>query len=163
MLVEAFKRVRQRHPDATLTIVGCSPNLNVSGCTVVGKVPLSDIPAYMASASIFCVPALCEPFGMVFVEALRSGLPIVTADEPATPELVRESQTGALVRPGDVNGLATALSDLLDHPGFCLSLAKRGVALARHRYNWHAVGQSMGAHIEGVLNEKGAELCSTPS
>jgi len=154
LLVEAFKRVRREHPDATLMVVGCNPKVRMAGCTVAGKLPLRDMPRYFTEASLFCLPALREPFGIVYVEALRSGLPIIAFNSGAASDLVRESQTGSLVRYGDVDGLAAALCDLLAHPCFCLSLAKQGMELAHHRYNWPAVGRCITDHIRAFLNNE---------
>ncbi len=153
LLVEAFKQVRRKHPEATLTVIGCQPKVNVAGCEILGKLPLQKMPEYFTRASVFCMPSLREPFGIVYVEALQNGLPIVAFDIGAAPDLVRKPHTGTLVPCGDIDGLAKALSNLLDNPGYCRSLAARGVNLAQSRYNWSAVGERMGRHIRTLLHE----------
>ena len=95
-LVEAFRRVLEVHPDATLTIVGCSPAVHVPNCQVVGVVPAEELPAYYQQASLFCVPSIRDAFGSAFIEALSYGLPVVTSDFGAMPEFVREGVTGYL-------------------------------------------------------------------
>ena len=154
LLVEAFKQVRQKHPDATLTVIGCQPKVNVAGCEVLGKLSTQELPEYFSKASVFCMPSLREPFGIVYVEALQNGLPIVAFDIGAAPDLVGKPHTGVLVSCGDVHGLATALCDLLDHPGYCQSLAARAVKLTRSRYNWPTVGRRIGRHIRTVLKDR---------
>ena len=67
-LVAAFKMVLLQHPNAKLTIVGCSPRLELRNCNIVGRVPLEQMRNYYAQASVFCLPSLVEPFGIVFVE-----------------------------------------------------------------------------------------------
>ncbi len=153
LLVEAFKKVRRKHPDATLTVIGCRPNVNVPGCKVLGKIPLHKMTEHFARASVFCMPSLREPFGIVYVEALQNGLPIVAFDTGAAPDLVGKCQTGALVTCGDTDGLAAALCNFLDHPGYCRALAQRGLKLVRHRYNWPAVSRHLARHIRSVVRD----------
>jgi glycosyltransferase involved in cell wall biosynthesis len=93
----------------------------------VGKLGLSerlrflgqrrDVPDLLVAADIFCQPNLGpEPFGIVFVEALYAGLPVVTTALGGPLEIVTES-CGALVPPGDVTALANALGELVrDQP-----------------------------------------------
>jgi len=74
----------------------------------------TDVPRLLAAADIFCQPNLGspEPFGIVFVEALGAGLPVVSTAMGGVLEIVDES-CGILVPPGDVSSLANALGQLL--------------------------------------------------
>lgn len=152
-LVAAFRRVRERHPDATLTIVGCTPDVNVPNCHVVGRVPLHEMPSYYDAASVFCLPPTQESSSSVFVEALSHGLPVVATNFGPIPELVLEGDTGHVVDHGDVRGLADRLVALLDDPARCRRLGRRGYALARERYNWEATGMRIRHAVEQALFE----------
>jgi glycosyltransferase involved in cell wall biosynthesis len=66
-----------------------------------------------ARASIFALPSSKEGFGIVFLEAMAHGLPVVAARAGATPEVVHDGVTGILVPPDDPASLASALSGLL--------------------------------------------------
>ncbi len=150
-LVAAFRRVRERHPDATLTIVGCTPDVDVPNCHVVGRVPLHEMPAYYETASVFCLPTTKEAFGRVFVEALSHGLPVVATNFGPIPELVIEGDTGHLVDSGDVRSLADRLVGLLDDPARCRRLGRRGYGLAQERYNWETTGMRIRRTVEQEL------------
>jgi glycosyltransferase involved in cell wall biosynthesis len=143
VLVEAFRRVRQKHPQVQLVVVGCAPRLNVPGCEVVGRVPLDRIGEYYRNASIFCVPTRMEPFGIVFLEAFAYGLPVVATRLGALPDFVRDDETGYLVPPDDVDALAARLSQLLSDPERCRQFGLRGRELVRSRYNWNATGAAL--------------------
>jgi glycosyltransferase involved in cell wall biosynthesis len=142
-LVEAFKEVLAVHPQAQLTIIGCNPEINLPNCLVLGRLPLDELQRYYASASIFCLPTKLEPFGVVFVEAMANGLPIVATDIGAIPDFVQEGENGYLVAPGQVDELAEALIDLLGNPEKRRRFGMRSLALATERYNWKSVGQTI--------------------
>jgi glycosyltransferase involved in cell wall biosynthesis len=147
-LVEAFRAVRDRFPDARLTIVGCSPRIDMPGCEVAGKVPLADVHQYFEQASIFCLPTRLEPFGVVFVEALHHKLPIVATNVGAIPDFVIEGESGYLVPPRAVELLAQALVSLIGDPEKCRQFGEKGFNLARERYSWERVG----ARIRETVN-----------
>jgi glycosyltransferase involved in cell wall biosynthesis len=151
-LMEAFKIVLQSHPDAHLTIVGCSPRLNVPNCTVVGQVPLGEVSRYYMNASVFCLPTKLEPFGSVFVEAQTYKLPVVATDVGAIPDFIIEGYNGHLVKPNHVEGIAEALSDLINNPEKCRTFGENGYRLMKGRYTWDKVGERMRRHIQPYLN-----------
>jgi glycosyltransferase involved in cell wall biosynthesis len=74
----------------------------------------NDVPRLLAAADVHCQPNTGpEPFGIVFIEALQAGLPVVTTRIGAAPEIVDET-CGKLVEPADPTALASALAELLD-------------------------------------------------
>ncbi len=150
-LLKAFRQVRAAHPQATLTIVGCSPAIDEPGVGVVGRVSVADLPQYYQRAAVFCMPTMREPFGIVIVEAMAYGLPVVTTDLGAMPDMVIPGQNGMLVQPSAVSCLANALTRLIGDPqlGHQYGLASRTIAA---RYHWDAVGQRMREQITPLLD-----------
>jgi glycosyltransferase involved in cell wall biosynthesis len=149
-LAAAFGRVLESHPDAALTVVGCSPVLELPNCEVVGPVPVDDVAPYYDRASIFCLPTRREAYGIAVVEALARGLPVVATRVGALPELVTDGETGYLVEVGDVDALARRLTALLDDPD-----RRRRFGLAARRagasYSWAATVQAMVERIETIV------------
>jgi len=93
----------------------------------------TDVPALMAAADLFCqANERPEPFGIVFGEALLSGLPVVTAAMGGATEVVDETCAG-LYDPTDPDGLTTMLQMLLDNADVRSRLAAAGPAHARAR------------------------------
>jgi len=91
----------------------------------------SDIPQIMASADIFCQPNQGpEPFGLVFVEALRAGLPVVSTAMGGVLEIVDES-CGVLTPPGNAAELAQALGQLVTSPEARARLGRAATARAQ--------------------------------
>jgi glycosyltransferase involved in cell wall biosynthesis len=152
LLIDAFREVLKAHPDAHLTIAGSSPDVDVSNCTVLGRLPLAEMSRQYGEASIFCLPTRIEPFGIAFLEAMMNRLPIVATRIGAIPELVIPGENGHLVEPGAAEPLARALIDLLDHPGRCLEMGEKGHRIAMRDYTWETVGRKIRAHVERALD-----------
>jgi glycosyltransferase involved in cell wall biosynthesis len=117
-LVRAFAAIAPDTPDATLVLVGGGDASELrSLIQSLGLGPrvrlLSarpDVPALLAATDLFVHPALAESFGMVIVEAMAMGCPVVSTPVGIAPEVVREGVTGELAADGSVGALASALS-----------------------------------------------------
>jgi glycosyltransferase involved in cell wall biosynthesis len=102
-LLDAFRVLRATRPALSLTVVG--PTLDgfqasakdVAGVRLVGPVTKARLDELYRNADIFVLPTLSDTFGMVFVEAMAYGLPIVALDRPFTRDVVRPGETGLLV------------------------------------------------------------------
>lgn len=153
-LVEAFKEVLKKHPDAWLTIVGCSPKVDVPNCTVVGRIPLEQLNKFYEQASVFCLPTKLEPFGIAFIEALSYKLPIVATNIGAIPDFVVDGQNGYLVSPGSASEIARAIDKLLDSPANCKIFGQQGYSLVKEKYTWENTGALMRQHILSALDHQ---------
>jgi glycosyltransferase involved in cell wall biosynthesis len=144
-LLDAFARVRDRHPDVGLVIAGekgwlFEPffdrlrTLRLGPSVVVtGHVPDEDLPALFGAAEVFAYPSLFEGFGLPPLEAMASGIPVVCSEATSLPEVVGDA--GILVPPLDVDGWVAALGRLLDDPAERRRLSDRGLERAR-RFTW---------------------------
>lgn len=146
-LLEAFRIVRRKHPDATLTIVGCSPEIDEPGVEVLGRIPLAEVGSQYARSSVFCMPSKGDAFGIVYLEAQMNALPVVALDIGALPDFVENGVNGFRVTPGDVDALAARLDQLLDSPRLCLEMGRRGREIVESRYTWDHVGDRMREEI----------------
>jgi glycosyltransferase involved in cell wall biosynthesis len=98
-----------------------------------------------AGADLFCLPSLYEGYGMVYAEAMASGLPVVAARHAASEEVVGDA--GLLVPPGDVGALADALAALLDAPDARRRLGAKGRARAEAFPRWEETAQIVAAAL----------------
>jgi len=167
-LLDAFAAVVEDAPDAHLYVGGDGPlresladrteRLGIaSSVTFLGYVPEADLPATYASADVFVLPTLeLEGFGLVTLEALASGTPVVGTRAGATPEILGglDDDPGIpaplLVPPGDADALAARLS-----AWGRLSPAERAAAgdacrayVERAGYTWEAVTDRVEALFE---------------
>ena len=115
-----------RDLDGTVVLVGTGPEEGalraIAGANTVfaGRVEDAELPAYYHSADVFCLPSVttAEAFGIVLLEAMASGKPLVTTALPTgVAEVNRAGETGLVVPPGDVAALREALAALLGDAG----------------------------------------------
>ncbi len=151
-LLRALPAVLRRVPAARLRVVGGGPELprlreEASKLGLEGHVrflgPLpsrEQVRAQYRHAHVFCLPSLQEGFGIVFLEAMASGLPVVALRAAAVPEVVRHGRTGLLTAPGDDGALANALAHLLERPTLRARLGRAGRDRAR-RFAWPWVAE----------------------
>jgi len=78
-----------------------------------GRLPRKGVSKWMQACDLLCLPSLNEGVPNVVLEALASGLPVVASRTGGIPEIHRGEQVGALVDPGDVKGVSSALEDVL--------------------------------------------------
>jgi glycosyltransferase involved in cell wall biosynthesis len=129
-------------PDLQIRIVGDGPEraaledrareLQLAGTArLLGDVSREQLVEEYANADCFCLPSVQEGFGIVFLEAMTAGLPVVACRAAAIPEVVLDGRTGVLVPPRDPDALARALGDLLAAPD-------RGILLGTAGRQWAA-------------------------
>lgn len=88
----------------------------------------ADVPQVMADLDVFVLPSLWEGFGLVIVEAMAAGRPVVASAVGPIPEIVVDGVTGLLVPPGDPAALAEAVTRLLRDPELASALGRAGRA-----------------------------------
>jgi phosphatidylinositol alpha-mannosyltransferase len=149
VLVAAFERVLHKHPDARLLLSGPGTTNRVEqdaaaswerirpAVDVLGTGAVEDVPERYRSAHVTVLPSRDEAFGIVLVESLASGTPVV-GGEPGGAEDIIEPDVGRLVRHGDADGLAVAIDE-------CIRLAGESGTAERCResaeaWDWANVG-----------------------
>ena len=126
-LLQAAARLKPAIPGLRVRVVGKGPEWDALvrlhaelglGDTVAlrGDVTWDELAEEYVNADCFCLPSVQEGFGIVFLEAMAAGLPVVACRAAAVPEVVREGETGVLVPPRAPPALADALADLLRSP-----------------------------------------------
>jgi glycosyltransferase involved in cell wall biosynthesis len=135
-LLKAAAELRHTIPRLAIRIVGNGPEYKRLReiCTELrldavvhwlGDVSLARLAQEYNRANVFCLPSLQEGFGIVFLEAMAAGKPIVAVRAAAVPEVVRH---GVLAEPQNAESLAAGIAALYRNPGLCRSLADAGRA-----------------------------------
>jgi D-inositol-3-phosphate glycosyltransferase len=125
-----------------------------------GQVPREDIPALLRSAdAVVCTPWY-EPFGIVPLEAMACGAPVVAASVGGLIDTVQDRTTGLQVRPKDSQALATALSELLQNPEMGRTMGQNGQRRVHSRYSWSRVAADTEKAYQAALRSKVSEPSS---
>jgi glycosyltransferase involved in cell wall biosynthesis len=165
LLIRAFAQVVPERPDWELRIygdgsqraelerliaeLGLDGNVRLMGTT-------SDIGEELARASVFALSSRFEGFGMVLVEAMSKGVPVVSFDCPRGPsEIVDDGVDGVLVPNGDVDALASALVELTGDEQRRRSLGAAGLEKSR-RYEIGAIGARWDALLAELEERRAA-------
>jgi glycosyltransferase involved in cell wall biosynthesis len=107
--------------------------------TFLGRVERADVPALLRSADVVACTPWYEPFGMVALEAMACGVPVIATAVGGLVDTVLDGVNGVLVPPRDVDRLAEELRALLEDPARRTRFGRAGVRRARSRYDWATI------------------------
>lgn len=148
-LLQAYIYLHERVPRTRLIIAGDGPlrgvvesfvsGRHLENVVMAGYVPDQVLPRFHASADIFCAPATGrESFGIVLLEAMAAGLPVVATEIPGYLSVAKAGVDSLTVRPKSPVELGTALTVLARDPLLRKRLGEAGLAKAQ-RYSWPSV------------------------
>ena len=148
MIIEAFARLKQRRPDATLTIAGygsqesrlrsLAAGCGADGIEFVGRVEPALMPRLYERADIFLNASVVDNQPVSILEAFASGLPVISTPTGDIASLVRHHETGVIVPPFDPSAMTEAINWVLDHPEEAIGYTHRAYT-ATAGYTWPAV------------------------
>lgn len=158
-VLKAFRQVKQAHPQAQLVIAGGATLFDyqtyrqtfmqlvesydlTDNLVLPGVVPDAHLTALYRLADVFVFPSVQEGWGLVVLEAISSGLPVLTSNQAPFTEFLSE-QDAILVKPGDVDAISTAMLTLLN-PAVAQPLIEHSQSIIS-RYSWQ---QSAKMHLE---------------
>jgi glycosyltransferase involved in cell wall biosynthesis len=139
-LLQAFAKVYAEHSNLRLVLIGDGParealeslasELGIAEhVTFTGALPFEEVPCYLKAANAFTFASVTETQGLVTIEAMAAGLPIVAVDGSGTRDNVDHGQQGFLVE-NDVDALANGLRELLSDPQRMKTFSKNALEKA---------------------------------
>jgi phosphatidylinositol alpha-mannosyltransferase len=163
-LIKAFKQMSREVPNSRLIIVGPGTRLRgkyekevarsgLKNVVFVGGKPQSELPRYYKAADVFCAPATgLESFGIVLLEAMAMGKPIVATNIEGYNSVLTHGAEGLLVPPKNEEALARALVSLLTNEPLRQEMAARA-RLKAMEYSWERVSQRVLNCYTRILSE----------
>lgn len=164
-LLRAFAKTSEKHPDSRLVLIGdgtarqsleeLSSALGVTDrVTFTGALPFEDIPRYLKAADLFVFASVTETQGLVTIEAMAAGLPVVAVDGPGTRDIVDHGKQGFLVE-NDPDALAKGLNKLLSDPQRIKRLSNHALKKAK-TFDINQLGKQLIGVYEQAIEDKKA-------
>lgn len=162
-LLQAFAKVTPEYPELRLVLIGDGPakdslqqlssDLGVAGqVTFTGAVPFGEIPTYLKAANVFAFASVTETQGLVTIEAMAAGLPVVAVDGSGTRDIVEHDKQGFLVE-NDPEALAEGLRKLLSDPQQIKRFSSNALKKAR-TFDVNALGKQLVDVYEQAIEAK---------
>jgi len=117
-----------------------------------GRVEKDRLQGLYQSADIFILPSYWEGYGIVFIEAMSMGLPIISTTAGAIPEVVTHHKTGLLVEAGDIQGLSKSIERLINSSEMRESMGQAGKNIAKRVADWQITELSFRDWWQARLN-----------
>lgn len=168
VLVEALAKLRTEHPDAHVVVVGrpgppdgptrrAVERFGIEDAVEFrGGIDTLDLVELYATAEAAVVPSLYEGFSLPAIEAMACGVPLVTTDGGALPEVTgRDGETARVVPAGDAGTLSAAIKELLGDPGLRERLGRAGRDRVLERFTWKASARRTVQHYRSVVDPAG--------
>lgn len=127
-----------------------------------GRVPQAELAAHYALCDVFVLPSVTmgEAFGIVLLEAMACGKPVIATDLPGVRTVARHDDNGLIVPPHDARALAAAIRALMDDPGRRARMGARGRARVESTYDWARIGAALTAIYDEVIAGRGGARLS---
>ncbi|MGH9878714.1 MAG: glycosyltransferase family 4 protein, partial [Nitrososphaerales archaeon] len=125
--------------------------LGLSGRVILlENIPDADLPSFYRHAKIFVYPTWAEGFGMPIIEAMASGVPVITSNTTSLPEVAGDACV--LIEPADIPGLRDAMGSLISRDDFVRELGLKGLARSAV-FSWDKSAQALKNDYQKTFNE----------
>ena len=159
----AFSKLVDKYPNLKYQIIGDGPekkrlkkiafDLGInSRVEFLGQLPHTEVLKYMAKADVFSLPSWNEGFGVVYIEAMAMGKPVIGCMGEGIEDFVEHKKTGMLVKPSNTDSLVEALEYLLDYPDEARVMGEKARSLVLKKYTWEKNAGRMVEVYQKVLN-----------
>lgn len=154
LLLEAFRLIQQKNPNLKLVIVGSEEYQqfvrDIPNVRVTGFIPWSELQHLFDTASLFAMPSLHEPWGLVYLEALASKTPILGLNRNSLPEITQNGKYGFLVDEPDPQLIAATILQAFSEPAKLSHMGNEGQKYCLSTFSWERVA----IKIKSITDEK---------
>jgi glycosyltransferase involved in cell wall biosynthesis len=152
MIIDAAPQIIKHYPSAVFVIAGKGPLLEHYK-TIVGQLSLDNYIKFVGFVNdqerndlykkchIALFPSMYEPFGIVALEGMANGKPIIVSDTGGLSTIIEDGVSGMKIKPGDVKDLTEKIIYLLDNEEIASSLGANSKEIVKSMYNWHKIAK----------------------
>lgn len=152
-MLESYRILKKKYPQLRLIIAGAKwagagqpaelNNIDLPDIHYLGTVDEMELIALYQTVDIFCAPSIKnESFGMVLIEAMAAGTPIVTTNINGYMEVVQDGYNALVVPAKNSHAFAQAIQQLIENPALRQSLVNHGKSSVKH-YAWHKIAKAV--------------------
>lgn len=145
--IRAVSKLMGKYPDIKYYIVGEGPedkrlielikDLNLSDNVIfTGRLPYNEVMKYMANADVFSLPSWEEGFGMVYIEAMAHGKPVIGVRGEGISDVIENGENGFLVAPKNVDEVAETMDYIFTHPKESKLSGQKGRQTVFEGFTW---------------------------
>lgn len=167
-LLKAAARVYRRHPELRLVMIGDGPEMaalqtlaNELGIrervTFTGKLPFSEVAGYLKAADLFGFASVSETQGVVTMEAMAAGLPVVAVDASGTRDIVEDGKQGLLVA-NDPQALAEAAIQVIESPEMMQRFSQQALEKAKTFEAGHQAKKLIRVYEQAIQDKAGEKF-----
>ena len=138
--------------DHNLILSRCKNRANIK-CLTLGSLKQEEVFKLMAKSDIFCVPSFMEALGVANIEALYTGIPVVSSDAGGIPEVLDYGNNGWLSEAGNPYSLAKAIEDCITNEEERIKKVENGRAFVKEHFDHRKMLEKFIAILESVVNE----------
>lgn len=119
-----------------------------------GRVSNEDLPEYYAACDLVVLPSITmgEAFGMVLIEAMATGKPVISSNMPGIRTVIEDNKNGFLVEPKNVDALSSKIQFLLDNDSLCKNFGINGRRKVEEKYSWNIIGKKLDEVLINIVN-----------
>jgi len=151
--VKAVSKLVKKYQNLKYVVIGAGPemsslrrlthDLNLDRqVEFIGQLSHDKVMEYLDIADVFSLPSWNEAFGVVYIEAMMHGKPIIACHGEGIEDVIENNITGLLVKPKDVESLIEAIDSLLENPQKAQEIGERAKRLVLENYTWEKNAQS---------------------
>jgi 1,2-diacylglycerol 3-alpha-glucosyltransferase len=167
-LLEAFAIAQKTQPNIRLVLLGDGPQAEAlrrlaaeleitDRVTFVGKVPFEEIPNYLKAADLFAFASITETQGLVTLEAMAAGLPVVAVDASGTRDILKNGKQGFLTQ-NDPNDLANGIVKLVENSGLMSKFRSAALRTSRAYDNHRLASKMLKVYEQAIIDKKNEQF-----
>ncbi|MGH3489214.1 MAG: glycosyltransferase family 4 protein [Actinopolymorphaceae bacterium] len=162
-LLAALALLRRQHSDLRLNVIGdgwyrgelervAAEHGLDRGVAFLGRLAGAELARELGKAAVVVLPSHVEPFGLVGLEAMAAGAPVVASEVGGFAEYITHQQTGLLTRPRDPSALAASVNQLLRRPRMAQDISRRALTNVVPHFSWHEAAIRTRQVYDGVTS-----------
>ncbi|WP_404443621.1 glycosyltransferase family 4 protein [Sutcliffiella horikoshii] len=161
-LLDATKKIHETHPECLFILAGKGPYMSDYQSLVcqaglektmlfVGYLNDREKATILKRCDMLVVPSNYEPFGIVAIEGMAAGKPVIAARTGGLSSIIKDGETGLLFEPGDAMDLSKKISSIIENPTLSASFGEKALNEVKQKYNWEDVRDETEAVYETTV------------